>query len=519
MSALAFDDPVLSNLDLVADTTPIREAILPTHPALQAPALLGASAHGLVWLDANGNGIREAGEAGLPGVTVYSDLNGNAALDPTEPRSVSMQDDPFTQLDEAGLAWLELDAGSHVIRTVTPDQMQQTFPTFPAEGHAVHLADGDVVEGLDFGFFPLDPGSIHGTVWIDVNANGQRDPNEPGLPGVTIYSDLDRDGELDPTEPRTISMRDDPATAFDEAGHYWLEEVEPGIHLIREIPPPDAATTYPREGHFVALDYAQVVEGIDFGILLSRAGSIHGIVWRDANRNGIRDESELGLPGVIVYVDTNDNCVFDREDIATRTMADDPFTFQDESGRYWLEGIDPGEATVRLSLPTDLFPLSPIGGALLVDVPEAAATTGWDFGLGENGAFASFDPTRLDVESPDGTPVVTNAGITIHPLCIRPFEITTRPSDPTALVENLDGIHLNGCGGDTSSFSLRFTPREERQCYQLLFVDTAFGGSSVLGSIPVVVPEPGFGVALLAGSIALATRIRRQPRAHRSRPE
>ncbi|NIV37955.1 MAG: hypothetical protein GWN58_53645, partial [Anaerolineae bacterium] len=38
-----------------------------------------------VWFDQNGDGIQDAAEAGISGVIVYLDLNGNTTPDPGEP--------------------------------------------------------------------------------------------------------------------------------------------------------------------------------------------------------------------------------------------------------------------------------------------------------------------------------------------------------------------------------------------------------------------------------------------------
>ena len=64
-------------------------------------------------------------------------------------------------------------------------------------------------------------------------------------PGVTIYADLNGNGALDRNEPSTVTMRDDPDTAFDEAGMYWLEGLDPGRYFIREVVPDGFEQTFP----------------------------------------------------------------------------------------------------------------------------------------------------------------------------------------------------------------------------------------------------------------------------------
>src|SRR5207237_591216 len=48
--------------------------------------------HGLVFDDANHNHLRDAGEAGIPGVSVYVDVNRNDVADADEPRTVTDTD-------------------------------------------------------------------------------------------------------------------------------------------------------------------------------------------------------------------------------------------------------------------------------------------------------------------------------------------------------------------------------------------------------------------------------------------
>lgn len=46
---------------------------------------------------------------------------------------------------------------------------------------------------------------IQGTVWHDVDADGERGVGEPGAPGVTVFLDEDGSGALDPGEVATVS--------------------------------------------------------------------------------------------------------------------------------------------------------------------------------------------------------------------------------------------------------------------------------------------------------------------------
>ena len=65
-------------------------------------AAIDCDVHGYKWNDENRNGVRDEGEPGLAGVTIYVDLNDNGQLDPGEPSTVTGEDDPNTPEDETG---------------------------------------------------------------------------------------------------------------------------------------------------------------------------------------------------------------------------------------------------------------------------------------------------------------------------------------------------------------------------------------------------------------------------------
>jgi len=359
------------------------------------------SIHGVKWEDLNGDGHRSSDEPGLAGVTIYSDLNRNGVLDANEPSAKSMKDDPITDFDELGMYWLvDLKPGAHVIREVVPDGYIQTFPAnrillaedvvapiiFPIDGHLVFLNSGQTVEGIDFGNQRIKPGSIHGIKWEDLNGDRQRNSDEPGLAGVTIYSDLNFNGVLDKNEPHAVSMKDDPDTDFDETGMYWLNDLKPGAHVVREVVPDGFVQTFPigfvpislsviqdsasvvmfRPGaHYVWLQSGEVVEGIDFGNQQIKPGSIHGIKWEDLNGDGHRNDDEPGLAGVTIYSDWNFNGVLDDHEPRAVSMKDDPATARNETGMYWLEGLRPGGHVIREVVPEGFIQTFPRGPILL----------------------------------------------------------------------------------------------------------------------------------------------------------
>ena len=342
----------------------------------------GGSIHGRKWADVNGNGLHEPDEPGLPGVTIYLDVNLNNEFDRGEPAVRTMRDDPVTDFDEAGLySFGDVEPGFYIVREIVPDGYRQTFPQImlceavfcSGRGHIINVDSGQSIDGLDFGNQPVrEPRVVHGIKWADRNGNRERDDNEPGIPGVVIYSDLNLNGRLDRDEPRTKTMEDDPDTKEDEAGRYWLRLL-PGEHLILEEVPRGFEQTFPDPrrriahpfnlGHRVDVQPGAPIDGIDFGnrpVITPGSATVEGIKWLDRNGNGERDRGERGLPGVVIYADLNGNGERDNNEPATRTRRDNPRTDVNEAGFYSLE-VRPGRTVIREVLPRGFRQTFPAG--------------------------------------------------------------------------------------------------------------------------------------------------------------
>ena len=318
---------------------------------------------GVKWEDVNQNGVFDQGERGLAGVTIYSDLNHNGVLDDFEPTTVTGGMDPATGLDEAGRYFLEgLEPGVHFIREVVPDGFTQTFPGIgpvpfdPGDGGGDPTAPGDE-------FATVQPQRI----FVDSPA---------GVPFVgevslTIHPTCFRPYEVDvvASDPNFVEVINESGIQLNGCGGdtsrfqvvvFGHELADRGAELqfvdaefgevLGTIPLRFASTA---EGaHVVEAHHGGHYSGIDFGnARVFDAGSVHGQKWSDDNGNGVRDDQEQGLPGVIIYSDLNGNGVLDRHEPRTRSMADDPDTDFDEAGRYWLDGLRPGRHAIREVIP------------------------------------------------------------------------------------------------------------------------------------------------------------------------
>ena len=120
---------------------------------------------GVKWNDLNGNGVRDANEPGLSGVTIYLDNNNNGVLDGGEPVQVTAQDNFSTpDIDETGeYSFTNLAPDTYIVREVVPNGFEQTFPsntenstgdgfaTASADFYTIDLTEGEIVRDVNFG--------------------------------------------------------------------------------------------------------------------------------------------------------------------------------------------------------------------------------------------------------------------------------------------------------------------------------------------------------------------------------
>jgi Ca2+-binding RTX toxin-like protein len=378
----------------------------------------GGEIHGLKWEDRNGNGIQDTGaaaqELGMPGVTIFVDLDGDGGFDAGEPSAVTMQDVAGTPQNEAGMYWImNVPPGTRRVCEVVPQGFRQTFPPTPPSCHTVNVVSGQPVEGVDFGN-QRTGGEIHGTKWFDRNGNGQRDTGgpagpEPGMPDVTICIDTNHNGRCDSGEPSAVTMRDDTATPQDESGMYWLLDVPAGTHAVCEVVPQGFRQTFPEPippgCHTVTVNPGQVVNGLNFGNTRDD-GQIRGTKWNDINGNGQRDTVpgvglEPGVAGVTIYIDANNNGELNAGEPSTTTMADNPTTTTvNEAGMYTLVNVAPGTHRVREVVPVGSVQTFPAANAPHnVTVQSGQTVTGIDFGNRQPPpsfqytSFSSTDPS------------------------------------------------------------------------------------------------------------------------------
>ena len=283
--------------------------------------LASGSIGGVKFEDLNANGVRDAGEPGLEGVTIILASSGPGAPSPAA-----------TITDAAGnFLFSDVAPGSYVLSETVPPGFVQTAPPPPGTIAITLEPGGSSLENV-FGNAPARvSGTISGLKFNDANGNGVRDGDEGGLPGVTITLT----GPAD-FEPRTAVTGADGSFSFTDLrfATYTLAETVPAGFAQTAPPPPGTFTitlspTQP--------DSANNLFGNRSLGPVGGTGSISGTKIFDMNGNGIVDGVDHPLEGVVFVL--TDSSGFERR---VTSAADGTFTFTDlPEGTYVLSEILP----------------------------------------------------------------------------------------------------------------------------------------------------------------------------------
>jgi subtilisin-like proprotein convertase family protein len=244
---------------------------------------------GAVFDDANGNGVRDAGDVGIDGVTVFIDADNSGG--------VTAGDTTTTTAGGGLYSFNNLVNGTYTVRSVTPAGGRRL--TLPAGGSYTVNFTGTTVTTRDFGY--VNP-RIAGTVFNDINDNGVFDASETGLSGVTVFIDADNSG--------TVSAGDTTTTS-DASGNYSLGGLANGTYTVRVVTPAGRRLTFPAVGSYThtVTNAATVFAGDNFG--QTDRARIGGFAYSDNNGNGLKDAGEAGLSNVRVFQDLNSNGAWD----------------------------------------------------------------------------------------------------------------------------------------------------------------------------------------------------------------
>ncbi len=190
-----------------------------------------AAVSGYVYVDANGNGVMDAGEQGLSGVSLQltgqTDAGAQATLS--------------TQTNAAG-AYLfgNLRPGTFTVTELT--QVSGYVSNSRTRGNVAALSVGsnnpDVIDGIavapgqtsaNNNFGKVQVASVSGHVYVDLNKDGVRQASDPPLGGVLItLTGINSQGQ-------SVSLQ----TTTDASGVYRFDNLRGGSYTITEAQPSD----------------------------------------------------------------------------------------------------------------------------------------------------------------------------------------------------------------------------------------------------------------------------------------
>ena len=336
---------------------------------------VGASVGDRVWMDRDGDGVQEAGEPGVNGIRVYLDLDNDNAYDPGEPFGITAGD---------GTYYIgNLAAGTYTVRvdtTTLPVGANQTFDLNGGLDHeaTVTLLAAEHRANLDFGY--RGNLSIGDLVWEDTNANGSP------APLVTTYNVIN--GRMDINASGTANASDN--------GYIGSLRVIGGFADLNGdgVITSDGLDT----GSFPGLSRGIVNGGFDINSSGTISNSDDGTVTYTA--------TEVGIPNVRVYIDSNGDGDFD---------ANEPSSITDASGIYGIGNLFDGSYIVRVdpsTLPASYVQTydltAPVTDDTATVVLSGASNTTVDFGYRNDGSIGDLVWNDRDA---DGVRDAGEAGI------------------------------------------------------------------------------------------------------------
>jgi LruC domain-containing protein len=322
-----------------------------------------------VWLDRNQDGIQQADERGIAGITVNLYAQDGATL----LQSTVTDGSGFYQFPRVG-------SGTYVVGVAKPEGysysplnqgttgLKDSFDSDidPTSGKTAAISFMGNLLTVDVGLYPSNgtaAARIADFVWYDTNHDGLQTANEPGLGGVTVNL-------WDAARQNLLAVAVSDANGFYEfaslaAGSYVVEFVAPTGYSRS---PQQAGANNLDSDAAVATGLASVTvtagqnaDTVDAGFYLTgsqsgnSAAKLGDMVWYDINQDGNRDSGEPGLPGILVRLYASDTGILLAK---TKTALD---------GSYAFAGLAAGNYTVEFVAPTS-YAFSPQGHNSLADV-------------------------------------------------------------------------------------------------------------------------------------------------------
>ena len=331
--------------------------------------LLPASLGGFVYDDANNDGIKQVGEAGISGVTVTltgTDDLGHAVNISTITDATGAYD--FTTLRPGTYSIAE----SQPVAYLDGKDTQGT----PGAGVASNDLFSNIpltaaTDGVNNNFGELTPSSLAGRVFNDANNDGIQNGTDAGIAGVTV----------------TLTGTDDlghtvnTSTTTDVNGNYSFNNLRLGSYVITETQPAGlldgknvvgtqggATVNNPLSDTITAITLStDGVNGTGNNFAELNPASLSGFVYDDANNDGVKQGGEVGIAGVTVTLTGTDD-LGNAVNISTVT---------DVNGAYGFTNLRPGTYGIAETQPVAYLDGKETLGTG-VNAPNNAGTVGAD---------------------------------------------------------------------------------------------------------------------------------------------
>ncbi len=315
------------------------------------------SISGVKFYDANGNGVQDSDEPGIPGQAVKLVQNGKEIATAT-----SGQD------------------GSYAFNNLAPGTYEVDDPiTVSVTIKSVIVAPIPIIGSY----------SVSGVKFNDINGNGVKDPGEPGIANWGIDLVLAVPGhDLLLAQVQT-----------DANGAYKFDHLFPGTYQIKELAKQGWTPTTPTE---LTVNIPGSSTNQNFGnrvVTPPGQASIWGIKFNDLNNNGANN-GEPGLAGWTIQLRNS----------STNTLVGTTIT--DASGWYNFTNLQPGGYVVSEVPQSGWTETAPVGGSYTFTLSAGQSRLGADFG-NHNNNLPPVNPTLVpNRPSPQraGTPIIWTAG-------------------------------------------------------------------------------------------------------------
>ncbi|MBC2099577.1 hypothetical protein HCJ70_11010 [Listeria booriae] len=251
--------------------------VTPIISSIQANAAEGAkgSISDAMFEDLNGNGQKDANEAGISGIKVT--LFNDQGVEVATTTSAADGSYNFDNVDE-GTYYMHVDTATF------PDNYKLfTTQGFGSDGNSTyfHVAAGETVSGYHLGFYKKAGGTISSTVFNDLNINGKQDEGEAGLSGakVALYN---------------VSGEKIAETTTAADGSYTFANIPAGTYYEHVTLPKNAKLVsgeqFGSDGNtgYFAVNSEQQITNLNVGAKINTA-AISGTITDKASQQGMKD--------------------------------------------------------------------------------------------------------------------------------------------------------------------------------------------------------------------------------------